>query len=56
MKHTKHRLALFISGGGTTMEAIIKASFEGQLDITIACVVSSSKKAGGIERAKKLNG
>jgi len=49
------RIALLISGGGTTMEAIIKAARDGQLPkVHPALVISSSENAGGIEKAKNL--
>ncbi|MBI2889050.1 MAG: phosphoribosylglycinamide formyltransferase [Candidatus Liptonbacteria bacterium] len=61
------RIALLISGGGTTAEAIIRATKAGRLtSIEITCVIASgaearppslrsgvSGRAGGIERAKK---
>lgn len=50
----RQRLAFFISGGGTTMEAMAKACLSGQIPIDIACVISSSPMAGGIEKARKL--
>jgi len=56
------RIALLISGGGTTMEAIIKACLpdrqacqNGMLkNIIPALIISSNENAGGIEKAKKL--
>ncbi|MFA5936920.1 MAG: formyltransferase family protein [Candidatus Paceibacterota bacterium] len=49
------RIALLISGGGTTMEAIIKATQNGILENVVpALVISSNENAGGIEKAKKL--
>lgn len=50
----KERLATLISGGGTTMREIIKASQSGEIPMDIACVISSSPTAGGIEKAKLL--
>ena len=50
----RERLATLISGGGTTMQEIIKASQSGVIPIDIACVISSSPTAGGLEKAKKL--
>lgn len=50
----KERLAILISGSGTTMEQIIRATQTGKLKLEIACVISSNPKAGGIERAKRL--
>ncbi len=49
------RIALLISGGGTTMAAIIKATQNGILHNVIpVLVISSNKEAGGIEKAKNL--
>ncbi len=49
------RIALFISGGGTTMEAIIKATQNGSLkNVTPVLVIASNENAGGIEKARKL--
>lgn len=49
------RLALLISGGGTTMAAIIKACKDGQLPkVEPALVISSTSSAGGLEKAEKL--
>lgn len=50
----RERLASLISGGGTTMQEIIKACKSGGVPMDIACVVSSSPDAGGIEKAKAL--
>lgn len=48
------RLATLISGGGTTMQEIIKACQSGEIPMNIACVISSTPTAGGIEKARKL--
>lgn len=49
----KLRIALLISGGGTTMQAIIKACKAGDLpNVEPALVISSDKNAPGIEKAK----
>jgi phosphoribosylglycinamide formyltransferase 1 len=48
------RLATLISGGGTTMQEIIKACQSGEVPMEIACVISSSPTAGGIDKARKL--
>ena len=49
------RIALLISGGGTTMEAIIKGTLNGALPgVTPSLVIASNENAGGIEKAKKL--
>ena len=49
------KIALLISGGGTTMEAIIKAAFDGRIkNVVPALVIASKPDAGGIEKALKL--
>lgn len=49
------RIALLISGGGTTMEAIIRATQNEILEnVTPVLIVASNENSGGIEKAKKL--
>lgn len=49
------RIALLISGGGTTMEAIIKEAKNGTLTNVIpSLVIASNENAGGIEKARNL--
>lgn len=49
------RLASLISGGGTTMEQIVRASQNGHIpSLAIACIVASTPEAGGIARARTL--
>lgn len=51
----KERLAILISGGGTTIAEIIKAVKSGEIpNMEIACVISSKDDAGGIEKARAL--
>ncbi len=50
----KERLATLISGGGTTMQEIIKACQSGEIPMDVACVISSTPTAGGIEKARRL--
>ncbi len=50
----KERLASLISGGGTTMEQIIKACQSGEIPMDVACVIASKPDAGGIEKARRL--
>lgn len=45
------RLAVFISGRGSDMQAIIDASTAGVLAAEVVWVVSNTAKAGGLERA-----
>ena len=49
----KARLAVFISGSGTGLQAIIDASNRGRLAAEVVWVVSSTGKAFGLDRAKK---
>jgi phosphoribosylglycinamide formyltransferase 1 len=52
MKTKKMRVAILISGGGTTMLEIIRACNEGRLPyVEVACVVASTDNAGGIAKA-----
>ncbi|MES2930914.1 MAG: formyltransferase family protein [Patescibacteria group bacterium] len=49
------KIALLISGGGTTMEAIIKACKNGSLlGVVPGLIISSTPSAGAIEKAKAL--
>ena len=49
------RIALLISGGGTTMESIIKRTKNGTLEgVTPSLVIASNENAGGIDKARKL--
>lgn len=49
------RLAMLISGSGTTMKAIIEAIGRGELEgVVPACVISSDPDAGGIAKAVEL--
>lgn len=50
-----NRLGILISGGGTTMEEIIKATTSEDIpDTEVACVIASSENAGGITKALRL--
>jgi len=48
----KARLAVFISGGGSNLQAIIDASLQGKLSAEVAWVVSSTANAYGLTRAR----
>ncbi len=51
---SKLRVAMLISGGGTTATAIQNAVSAGDLlNVEIACVISSNPKAGGIEKLRE---
>lgn len=53
--NSKIRLALLISGAGTTMEAIIKATQEQRLNgVEPLLIIASTKEAEGIRRAEAL--
>lgn len=47
------RLAVLISGGGTTLQNFIDKIAEGSLDASISVVVASRRKIAGVERAEK---
>ncbi|MCP4194369.1 MAG: phosphoribosylglycinamide formyltransferase [Planctomycetaceae bacterium] len=50
------RLAVLISGGGTTLKNLLQKVQSGELaNVEIARVISSSEKAGGLEFAKNAN-
>lgn len=49
------RIAMLVSGGGTTMQAIIQACRSGRLqNIEPVCVIASRRDAGAIEKALAL--
>lgn len=50
----RERLATLISGGGTTMQEIIKACQSGEVPMEVACVISSTPIADGRKKAKCL--
>jgi phosphoribosylglycinamide formyltransferase-1 len=47
------RLAVLISGSGTTLQNLIDRIAAGELPATIAVVIASRPDAGGLERARK---
>jgi phosphoribosylglycinamide formyltransferase-1 len=50
------RLAVLLSGGGTTLQNLLDRSADGRLpEATVAVVVSSSAAAFGLERARRAN-
>jgi phosphoribosylglycinamide formyltransferase-1 len=51
----KLKLAVFISGGGTNLQALIDACRSGSLDAGIKAVISNNSKAFGLERASRAN-
>jgi phosphoribosylglycinamide formyltransferase-1 len=54
MTEPKPRVAVFISGGGSNLQSLIDATRAGILRAEIVLVVSSRKKAFGLERAAKF--
>ncbi|MFC1736181.1 phosphoribosylglycinamide formyltransferase [Candidatus Hydrogenedentota bacterium] len=52
-ENNKIRLAVLLSGGGTTLENILEHIDVGKLDADVAVVISSRADAYGLERAKK---
>lgn len=51
----KPRLVILISGGGTNLQAFIDACNNGDLDASIAVVISNRPGVYGLERAKQAN-
>ena len=49
------KIAVFISGGGTNLQAIINATENKEINAKIKLVFSNKKNAYGLERAKKAN-
>jgi len=47
------KLAVFISGGGTNLQALIDACAHGTLKAEIEVVISNNSKAYGLERARQ---
>lgn len=47
------RVAVLLSGSGTTLQNLIELSRRKELDATIACVIASRENAYGIERARQ---
>ncbi|HPO13408.1 MAG TPA: phosphoribosylglycinamide formyltransferase [Candidatus Hydrogenedentes bacterium] len=47
------RLAVLLSGSGTTLQNIIDHIEHGKLDAEVVCVISSRSNAYGLERARK---
>lgn len=52
--HTPLRIAVLISGGGTTLKNMIQRVEAGQLNVDIRLVVASSPKAGGLKFAEEV--
>ena len=52
MNQGQIRIAVFISGGGTNLQALIDASTSGKLSAEITLVVSSNANAFGLTRAE----
>lgn len=51
----KSRIAVMASGGGTTVEAFIKAACRGEIQTQVELIVVSRKDAGVFERIHQLN-
>ncbi len=51
----KKKIAVFISGGGTNLQAIINSIDAGEINAEIIMVISSDKNAYGVTRAKNYN-
>ncbi len=50
---TKPRLAVLLSGGGTTLQNLLDRIADGRFAARIAVVLSSKTEAGGLERARR---
>lgn len=46
------KLAVFLSGNGTTLQNVIERCASGDLDASVSCVLSSRENAYGLERAR----
>src|SRR5436309_12959223 len=51
----KPRLAVLLSGGGTTLQNLLDRIADGRLDAEVVHVVSSKAAAFGLERARHAN-
>ncbi|MEX2204991.1 MAG: phosphoribosylglycinamide formyltransferase [Myxococcota bacterium] len=47
------RIAVLLSGGGTTLENLFVERAQGRLDVDVTAVISSKPEAYGLERARK---
>lgn len=54
LAHTPPRLAVLLSGSGTTLQNLADHIAQGSLNATIATVIASNSKAFGLTRAKNL--
>ncbi len=50
---SKYRIAVLLSGSGTTLQYLIDQSKSGALDVEIGVVIANNFKALGVERAKE---
>jgi formyltetrahydrofolate-dependent phosphoribosylglycinamide formyltransferase len=53
MSSSSIRLAVLVSGGGTTLQNLLDRSAEGRLPARVLLVVSSDPHAGALERARR---
>lgn len=49
------RIAVLASGGGTTVEAFVRAGQSGKINVDVGLVVASRQEAGVFQRVKDLN-
>jgi phosphoribosylglycinamide formyltransferase-1 len=54
-KQNNFKIAVLISGGGTTLRNLLEKIAAGRLTVDIALVVASSPKAGGLRFAREAN-
>jgi phosphoribosylglycinamide formyltransferase 1 len=50
----KPRIAVFVSGGGRSLENLAERTSAGELDVELVLVVSNAPRAFALERAKRL--
>ena len=55
MSLSKTRIAVFVSGGGTNLQALIDAAKRGEIPSEIALVLASNDKAYALTRAAENN-
>ena len=53
--HSPIRLAVVLSGGGTSLQNILDRIADGRLAAQVVAVVSNNAQAGGLERARRAN-
>lgn len=52
---SRARIAVFVSGGGRSLENLVEASRRGDFDADVALVVANKPRIGALERAERLH-